>query len=275
MPVNINQAFLHKAEERRLQLGRQALLAPQVQLNGDATSLSEAVHVPAKGRAETQFVQQGGMQEIRNGAQFVGDQSRVFDGGRQAARHLGIPYAHFALDARKLEFQRGQRLSSAVVQVAGNAAPFVILHAQQPSRQTAQIAIALLELRGTLTHAELELRPRSQQHVMRASEPQVISAARLAKLQVSLEGVHQPAARKQLEAIAQKKQQLADDASFRCRSQRAVASEEKRVCGKSSQNGGESRRPGAAIPCGKDGRRGNAHPVHRSAEDRLEDRSQR
>ena len=167
--------------------------------------------------------------------------SRVFDGGREAARHLGIPYGHFALDARKLEFQRGQRLSGAVVQVARNAAPFVILHAQQPSRQTAQIAIALLELRGTLTHAELELRPRSQQHVMRASEPQVISAARLAK--------HDD------RGAEKKKQQLADDASFRRRSQRAIASEEKRVRGKSSQNCGESRRPGAAIPCGKDGRR--------------------
>ena len=96
---------------------------------------------------------------------------------------------------------------------------------------------------------------------MRASEPQVISAARLAK--------HDD------RGAEKKKQQLADDASFRRRSQRAVASEEKRIRGKGSQNGGESRRPGAAIPCGKDGRRGNAHPVHRSAENRLEDRPQR
>src|SRR5260370_29324947 len=117
------------------------------------------------------------MEQIRDGAQLIRDQAGTFDAGSQPLGDLRIAHRQLTLDSRKLELQGGERLPGAVVQVARDAAAFVILHAQEAHREVAQISVGLLELRGSLADTELELVARPQQHLLRAPQPKIIAAA--------------------------------------------------------------------------------------------------
>ena len=68
------------------------------------------------------------MQQIGYGAQFVGNLPRVRDARSQPERQLRIPRGQFAFDSSQLHLQGGQRLAGAVVQVARDAPPLLVLH---------------------------------------------------------------------------------------------------------------------------------------------------
>src|SRR5437879_786298 len=128
-------------------------------MNGDPAALSEPVHVPAQRRSESEFVEQRRMEKIGDRAQLIRNLPGSFDARRQPPGEFWISHRQFAFDSRKLELQGREYLSGAVVQVARNAAAFVVLHAQQPCGKVAQIFVALLELRGPLAYPELQLHP--------------------------------------------------------------------------------------------------------------------
>src|SRR5271165_941629 len=70
--VNIGKGFLHDAENGNLQILRQTIKSRwgQVQTNGNVTALGESVREPANGGLQANFVQQGRVQQMREGTNF-------------------------------------------------------------------------------------------------------------------------------------------------------------------------------------------------------------
>src|SRR5439155_4713547 len=80
--VDVGQALLDDAEQRRLDLLRQpagALRLRQGEIDADAAAVGEPLRVPAHGRPQVPFLEGGWMQQVRQGPHLAAALLRQLD----------------------------------------------------------------------------------------------------------------------------------------------------------------------------------------------------
>ena len=147
--ADVAEAFLHDAEQRQLDfVGRSFEIGRRVERDVNAAALREALGVFADGGGQPQFIQQRWMQQVGMGADFlrtlldhrqaVGEQ--LFRAAARGARGvLKQPDGHA---------QRGKFLAGGIVQLAGDAAAFLLFGAVQLRRQHPQFFLRPFALGG-------------------------------------------------------------------------------------------------------------------------------
>src|SRR6202521_2370557 len=147
----VRQAFLQDAEEGNLCPYWESLLnGCDICLYVDPGALGETLDVPLSCASKADFIQQGWVQQVRHGANFLDGLIRQMCHIREELRYGWVFPAVF-LKKRNTDFQRCQRLAGAVVQVPRQLASFFILHLHKPLRQ-------VLQLGGALQNHRLHLR---------------------------------------------------------------------------------------------------------------------
>jgi hypothetical protein len=131
MAVNVGEALLHHAKNRRFRLSREPPeILGKIEVDSDFAAQREAIHVPAKRRGESRFVEQRRMQQVGNRAHLGGHfVDQIFAVGKGTGR-FGQAF-DVAAHGREIHVQRRQHLAYAIVQFARDTAPLFVLHLKQ------------------------------------------------------------------------------------------------------------------------------------------------
>jgi hypothetical protein len=143
VPMYIRQALLEDTEKNNLYLDGESLFSGcNIQLHVDPGSLGEALNVPLRSTSKAGFIQQWWVQEVGHGANFFN--GLICQGGGLGGKNVSrrVLPAVF-LKKRNADFQCRQRLACAVVQVARQLAPLLILNFEKPLRKALQFGCAL------------------------------------------------------------------------------------------------------------------------------------
>lgn len=146
MAMDVRKAFLYDAEDGDFQIARQpSQIRRQFQSDGDTASLPKSIDVPAESGFQTHFLEQRRVQQVGKRPQLRGnlpDNRGILCQalGQTRTRFPGVGFQH-----REIHAQESKRLAGAVVQIAGDAPPFVILHAHQTRRKLAQALVGEVE----------------------------------------------------------------------------------------------------------------------------------
>src|SRR5581483_12221129 len=144
MTVNVSQALLQDAEEYQFLIARRALqVLGNVAVHVNATAAGESFDEPSGGGSDSRFVEQRWMQEIGSSAhflqRFIGQCAEIVDQGLESGRRsFGLP------DESDGHLYGGEGLADGVVQVARDAAAFLVLQGHQSGRELPEIALCLL-----------------------------------------------------------------------------------------------------------------------------------
>ena len=142
--MDVREAFLHNAEQRRLYLlWKPADLSRHVQLGCNPASSRKPVCVPTQRGVQTSLVEQGRMQQVRKVTDFTrrllcqGDSvSKAFSGALIQLRAFFQP--------AQVDGYRGQIMSRAVMQLSGNSPAFLVLRLEQTGGKLTQFLLSPL-----------------------------------------------------------------------------------------------------------------------------------
>jgi hypothetical protein len=143
VPMYIRQALLEDAEKNNLYLDGESLFSGcNIQFHLDPGSLGKALDVPLRSASKADFIQQWRVQEVGRGADFLNGLIRQGGGlgGKNVSRRV-LPAVF--LKKRNADFQCRQRLAGAVVQVARQLAPLLLLNFEKPLRKALEFGSAL------------------------------------------------------------------------------------------------------------------------------------
>src|ERR1700684_2035527 len=134
MAMDVRQTPLHQSKYGEFHLrGKPSEVGGNIQLDTKSAALLQSLQVPAKSRRQSHFVQHGRVQKIRGSAylssQTLNQIPDFFDGFAQSRRVA----LRLILNSRHSHRQSSQVLAGAVVQVTGNAPPFLVLRGHQSS----------------------------------------------------------------------------------------------------------------------------------------------
>jgi len=141
--MDVGQAFLQHAEENELAVARGAIhVVGDIGVNFNAAALGEALQKPSGGGGDASLVEQGRMQEIRGGADFlqglVGESVEIIDEEFEVrGRGFGLP------NESDGHFHGGEGLSGGVVQLAGNLAALIVLQRHEAEGKVAELVFCL------------------------------------------------------------------------------------------------------------------------------------
>ena len=125
--MHVRQSFLHDAEQRRLSTAGQTMnVFGEAKVSSDAASFAKTFDIPFGRGSKSGFVEQWRVQEMRK-------RSSVGDGAIHqllCVAQMGAVGGEFLGEHVEADFGGGQVLSEAVVKFAGDAAAFLVLHAQ-------------------------------------------------------------------------------------------------------------------------------------------------
>lgn len=138
MAVNVGKALLDHAEDCDFHFVRQPPeLLGNIQVDSDITALRESVHVPAKRGCKTGYVEQRGMQQMRDGAKFPPDLLHHRGVLGNGAGSQGIELIGLMLHDGKVHAERGEQLPYTVMQFPRNVPALFIANLLQPAGQFA------------------------------------------------------------------------------------------------------------------------------------------
>ena len=162
--VDIGHGFLHHAEEGHFDVAFEAGKIPlDIHRGGDAGPFGKAIGEPLDGKDQTHFVDQRGVQQVGNVAQFARTFPRNLPGLGHNLRGLGMRFCQHGLEQTHVHFQGRKILRGGIVQLAGNAAALFILEAQKLGRELAQLPFPGDPLADV---AEIELDKSPARHVV-------------------------------------------------------------------------------------------------------------
>ena len=139
--MDVREAFLHNAEQRRLYLLRKPSdLSRHVQLDCNAASLCKPVCVPTQRGVQTPLVEQGRMQQVRKVTDFG---RKIVLPGRQCQQGIsGHPHpAQRISQQAQVDGYRSQIMSRTVMQLSGNSPAFLVLRLEQTGRKLTQFPL--------------------------------------------------------------------------------------------------------------------------------------
>jgi hypothetical protein len=146
----IRQALLEDTEKSNLYPDGESLVSGcEIQPYVDPGTLGEALDVPLRCTSKADLIQQWWVQQVRHGANFFDGLIRQ-GGNFGGKKHSGWVLLAVFLKKRNTNFQSGQCLTGAVVQVTRQLASLLILYFEKPLRQVLQFGRALLNHRLTL-----------------------------------------------------------------------------------------------------------------------------
>src|ERR1035438_3972601 len=128
VPMHVRQTFLENTEKGNLHVHRQPFrVGRKVEGYVQSTALGKALDVPLRRAAKAYLIQQRWMQQVRHGPYFLDCLICQFcHVGNK--RHFGRVFFTVLLQERDTDFQRRQRLASAVVQITRQLASLLILY---------------------------------------------------------------------------------------------------------------------------------------------------
>src|ERR1043166_6317610 len=155
MTMNVDQGLLNHAEERRLDVLRQAFQElGQVEVDPDAASISEPLRVPTQRRQQAGLVKEWGMEQIGQradlGHRAIGELDAF---GEERALGVGEPIRR-SDQTRQQHLQPGEVLGGGFVEHSRDASPFVVLCVHETICQGPQRLLGLPRLGHVLRRAE-------------------------------------------------------------------------------------------------------------------------
>ena len=134
MTMDVGQSFLHQTEYDKFHVGSKPFkIAGNIERDIQPASLLYPLHVPAQRRCQSALIEQRGVQQIRGGANLLGqvlDQIlNILDAVGELRR---IVLCFFAKHC-ELQAQGSQALAGTVMQFPCDTSSFLILNSQQPS----------------------------------------------------------------------------------------------------------------------------------------------
>lgn len=155
--VDVGQALLNNAEDGDFEVGRGPTeVAANIEFHADAAASGKFIAEEPEGGEQADFVEERRMKEVGNGAGLtthLSDEAGDFveSGGRRAGKLL-------AMTARFVEIDGGcsDQLAEAVMEFAGQAAPFFVLRFHEVSGQLAEVFVGGVKFGGALIDALFE-----------------------------------------------------------------------------------------------------------------------
>ena len=141
---DIRERLLHDAVQRRLDIGREPLLAePDLDQHVEPAFLADRLAEPANSGLEAEVVQ-------RRRPQLDGEPAHVLERPHDEAAQLGRSclggFRTFgALDGREAEQDRGERLTGFVMELAGKPSPLRLLRLYRPAQRVPPHAARVLD----------------------------------------------------------------------------------------------------------------------------------
>src|ERR1035438_5303363 len=144
MAVNVGETFLQDTKKRQFHGSRQSIhFRGKVQLRLNPAALSESIHVPPSGRLKTRFIEQGGMQQIRDRSSLLqAFVNRVQAFGNKLRSRQTLSQSVHRIE---IHFYDRKVLTDAVVKLAPESAPFLVLGLQQVAGEPAQRTSSFLD----------------------------------------------------------------------------------------------------------------------------------
>ena len=137
--VNVGEGFLNDAEQSDLdRAGEAAEVVGEIHLNVHTAASSKALDVPLDGGRESGFVEQGRVEQVRDGAGFAAGLVNELDSFGEG----GVSGDGLAGDG-EVHFYGSQVLADAVVEFARETAAFFILKAEEASSEGTERALGV------------------------------------------------------------------------------------------------------------------------------------
>ena len=106
MAMNVSERFLHNAKNSGLAFrGQPSQVGIQIQIDADLTPFRKSFHVPANRRRKPRLVEQGRVQQMRDGAQFPGQFFHQVKALTARLQRLRAELLSLTLDGRKIHIQ--------------------------------------------------------------------------------------------------------------------------------------------------------------------------